>query len=116
MTGAILAAFAATVLLDVAGQVAFKFGLNGSYSGPLWRRILASPPTLAGMAAYGLELVLWLVVLSRADLSVAYPAAALAYVGVLVASRLLLRETVSRRRWAGAAIITVGVALVCLSD
>ncbi len=115
MTAPLVAIFAVTVLLDVAGQVAFKIGLNASLSGPLWRRILASPPTLAGMAAYALELVLWLAVLSQADLSVAYPAAALAYVGVLLASRLVLRERVTPRRWAGAAIITAGVALVCLS-
>lgn len=115
MSPAIIAAFAGTVILDVAGQIAFKLGLNAQHRGPLWRRVLASPATLAGVAAYGLELVLWLAVLSVADLSLAYPAAALAYGGVLLASRLILGETVSRRRWLGAGIITLGVALVCAS-
>ena len=115
MSPVILLAFAATVALDVAGQVAFKLGLNAVQEGPLWRRVLASPATMAGVAAYGLELVLWLVVLSVADLSVAYPAGALAYGGVLLASRIVLKEPVSRRRWLGAGIITLGVALVCAS-
>jgi drug/metabolite transporter (DMT)-like permease len=115
VTPVVILAFAATVLLDVAGQLAFKLGLNVPRQGPLWRRVLASPATLAGVAAYGLELVLWLVVLSVADLSVAYPAAALAYGGVLLASRIVLGEPVSRRRWLGAGIITLGVALVCAS-
>ena len=103
-----------TIVLDVAGQTAFKLGLV-SAEGPLWRRVVTSPATLAGVAAYGVELLLWLAVLSMAPLSVAFPVAALAYCGVLATSRLVLGERVSGRRWLGAAIITLGVALVCIS-
>jgi drug/metabolite transporter (DMT)-like permease len=34
---------------------------------------------------------------------------------VLVASRVILKETVSARRWAGALLITLGVTLVYIS-
>jgi drug/metabolite transporter (DMT)-like permease len=107
--------FALTVALDVFGQTAFKLGLSQPSEAALWRRVLTSPLTMAGFFAYGIELLLWLAVLSRAPLSVAFPLAALAYVGVLATSRLVLGERVSARRWLGASIVTLGVALVCLS-
>jgi drug/metabolite transporter (DMT)-like permease len=107
--------FALTVVLDVAGQTAFKLGLSSPSDAPLWKRVATSPMAMAGFAAYAVELVLWLAVLSRAPLSVAFPLAALSYCGVLVTSRLILRERVSPRRWLGASIVTLGVALVCLS-
>lgn len=114
MTPTIAALFAATILLDVAGQTAFKLGLS-SHDGPLWRKVLTNPTTLAGVAAYALEILLWLAVLSEAPLSVAFPVAALAYCGVLLTSRFVLGERVSARRWLGASVITLGVALVCIS-
>lgn len=115
MTPFLVLLFALTVLLDVVGQTLFKLGLSRPSDAPLWRRVLLSPVTMAGFLAYGVELLLWLAVLSRAPLSLAFPLAALAYVGVLAASRLVLGEPVSARRWAGACIVTLGVALVCLS-
>ena len=114
MTPAIAALFALTILLDVAGQTAFKLGLART-GGSLWRHVATSPAALAGIGFYSVEIVLWLAVLSQAPLSVAFPAAALAYCGVLATSRFILGETVSPRRWLGALIITLGVALVCLS-
>ena len=115
MTPFLVILFALTVVLDVAGQTAFKIGLLSPSDAPLWKRVATSPMAIAGFCAYAVELVLWLAVLSRAPLSVAFPLAALSYCGVLVTSRLILHERVSPRRWLGASIVTLGVALVCLS-
>lgn len=115
MTPFLALLFTATLVLDVLGQTAFKLGLEASSGAPLWRRVATSPMTMAGFGAYALEIVLWLAVLSRAPLSVAFPLAALAYCGVLATSRFVLGERVSPRRWLGASIVTLGVALVCLS-
>ncbi|WP_293861217.1 hypothetical protein [uncultured Alsobacter sp.] len=115
MTPFLVLLFALTVALDVAGQTAFKLGLSRASEAPLWKRVATSPMAMAGFAAYGVELVLWLAVLARAPLSVAFPLAALSYCGVLVTSRFVLHERVSGRRWLGASVVTLGVALVCLS-
>jgi hypothetical protein len=48
-----------------------------------------------------------------APLSLAFPLASLSYCGVLLASRFVLGEAVSRRRWLGVGLITAGVAIVC---
>jgi drug/metabolite transporter (DMT)-like permease len=48
-------------------------------------------------------------------LSLLFPAAALAYCGVVLAGKVVLGETVSRRRWLGTLVITLGVMLVAIA-
>jgi drug/metabolite transporter (DMT)-like permease len=119
MTAAFLFLFAVTVAIDVVGQLWFKLGLTRlppkqahDHIGVFWKRVFSSPMLWAGIGAYAVELILWLAVLANAPLSFVFPLASLSYVGVLIASRLVLGETLSRRRVAGALLITAGVALV----
>jgi drug/metabolite transporter (DMT)-like permease len=118
MTALTLMMFFATIVLDVAGQMSFKLGLNGlaesDTSAVFWRRIAGAPLIWSGVCAYALELGLWIAVLSQARLSVVFPLASLSYGGVLVASRTILGEPISWRRWGGVLMITAGVALVSL--
>jgi drug/metabolite transporter (DMT)-like permease len=121
MSAAFILLFATTVLLDVVGQIWFKLGLNrlpdeaADSHGRFWKRVFGSPMVWAGIGAYAVELGLWLAVLANAPLSFVFPLASLSYVGVLIASRVILKETVSARRWAGALLITLGVTLVYIS-
>jgi drug/metabolite transporter (DMT)-like permease len=119
MSAAFIALFVTTVLLDIIGQIWFKLGLNrlpekkaSDHFGIFWKRVFSSPLLWAGIGAYAVELGLWLAVLANAPLSFVFPLASLSYVGVLVASRVVLKEMVSARRWAGALLITLGVTLV----
>lgn len=108
-----------SVVCDVIGQVCFKLGVGHEHATPaagarvLLRKLVASPWIALGIAVYVVEFVLWFAALSRAPLSFAFPVAALSYVGVVLASRVVLRERVSLRRWLGTAMIVAGVALVC---
>ena len=52
--------------------------------------------------------------LSMADLSFAVPATAITYVLETVLAKYLLKEQVNGLRWAGAALVICGVALVSL--
>jgi drug/metabolite transporter (DMT)-like permease len=61
---------------------------------------------------FGLSALVWLVVLSRASLSFAYPFASLTYVLILVFDRFWLNESVPGLRWAGVALIAAGIFLV----
>ena len=47
--------------------------------------------------------------------SVLFPLAALAYCLVVLAGRVVLKETVSGRRWLGTLVITLGVMLVAIA-
>lgn len=105
-----------TVTCDVTGQVCFKRGVGhaaaGSGAPSLVYKVLHSPWIALGVAIYTLEFVLWFAALSRTQLSVAFPFTALGYVGVVLASRFILNERISPRRWIGIGTIVVGVVLI----
>ena len=109
-----------TVLCDVCGQVCFKLGV-GHEAGPepfagirgFLLGLVRSPWIVAGMLVYVVEFVIWFAALSLTPLSVAFPFMALSYCGVVLASRFILGERVSRRRWLGTFAVAAGVALVC---
>jgi drug/metabolite transporter (DMT)-like permease len=69
-----------------------------------------------GTAMLALFFFLWLAVLSWEDLSVALPMQALNYVLVAVLAKYLLHEDVSPLRWAGIALVCVGVMLITKSS
>jgi undecaprenyl phosphate-alpha-L-ara4N flippase subunit ArnE len=109
----------ASVICDVAGQVCFKLGVghhdedseHGFIGGAM--RTLRSPWVVTGLLVYVLEFIVWFAALSLTPLSVAFPFAALSYGGVVIASRYILHERVSARRWFGTVAIAAGVALIC---
>jgi len=112
----------ASVVCDVAGQVLFKLGVGHEPDGAAPRGIAAfalqtlrSPYVLAGLLVYAIEFAVWFAALSLAPLSLAFPFAALSYCGVVLASRYVLHEPVSARRWFGTVAVAAGVALVCLN-
>jgi drug/metabolite transporter (DMT)-like permease len=108
-------------LIATAGQLLLKH-VMGSI-GPLGAaelissrsvvlRLLANPVFLTAVALYSLGFVIWLVVLSRLDLSYAYPIVALSFCLVPLLSHLCFGETVSPVRWLGIGVIFAGVAIV----
>jgi multidrug transporter EmrE-like cation transporter len=124
MTTTAYALLALAILLEVAGQVCFKLGLDripdqpGSGFGSavnLWARIARSRWIGVGVAAYAVEFPVWLAVLSLAPLSAAFPAASLGYVGVALACRFMLGERIGRNRLMAMSLIVLGVALVSAS-
>ena len=76
------------------------------------RALVRTPAIYAGLFLFGLSALVWLVVLSRASLSFAYPFAALTYVLILLFDLFILDETVPLLRWAGVAFIVAGIFLV----
>lgn len=60
----------------------------------------------------GSGLMLWLVVLGRLELSIAYPMLSLGYVVVMLAARWLFHETIPPRRWLGTAFIMAGISML----
>ena len=57
----------------------------------------------------------WIVALSRVEVSVAYPLLSIGYVVNAALAYWLFGEAVSLERWAGIAIILVGVTVVARS-
>jgi len=76
------------------------------------RRVVGNASVWGGLATFVLSAAVWLVVLSRASLSFAYPFASLTYVLILVFDRFVLHEPISGLRYAGVALIIAGLLLI----
>lgn len=79
-------------------------------------RVLSIPKfwlAVSGMATF---FFIWTSILTYADLTFVLPLTALTYVLNAFLAPWLLQETVSPTRWAGVFLISLGVALVALSE
>lgn len=106
--------------LAVAGQLAMKAGMKKvgeikkgdfKHPGDLIVRVLKSFWAVMGVVLYAVSALFWLVVLSRVNLSVAYPMVAAGYVVVVFYSWLVFKEPVKWFSWIGLVLIVAGVIL-----
>ncbi len=110
-----------TITMAVAGQLFLKAGMNKI--GPITlsdvkngmatlTKIATNSQVVFGLALYVISAAVWLVVLSRVNLSFAYPLVGFSYIVVMFASRFLFNEPISAVRWAGAILISIGVVFI----
>lgn len=103
---------------EAGGQVLFKHGMDAlggdeaHFGLRTLGRALRSAPIWAGVLVHVLEFGLWIEILGRLPLSVAFPLESISYVTVLLATRLILREAVPPRRWLGVGLICAGIAVL----
>ena len=79
---------------------------------PYLRSVAMNPLVIGGFALYGLSSVLWLILLTRVELSWAYPMLAMGYIAVVFLSRIFFQEAVTATRFAGTVVVAVGVWLI----
>jgi drug/metabolite transporter (DMT)-like permease len=101
-----------SVLLSSAGQVVLKMAVRGRTVG---LHLLAEPVLYLGFLFYGLSAVVWLGVLSKLPLVVAYPLVSLNFILVAVGGAWILHERVSWATAAGLALIMAGIVLTARS-
>jgi drug/metabolite transporter (DMT)-like permease len=109
------------VLIGGTGHVLLSKGMKtvgdlteapASMLGAMTARALSSPWLLLGVALQATFFVMYLTLLSRANVSQVLPLTAIDYIVVALLARLLLAEPVTPARWAGIALIAAGAALV----
>ena len=119
--GNALALILASVTMGVSGQLCLKAGmekvgaLSASNIGAAIQtgfQVITTPLVFLGLAFYALGAVFWLLVLSKLDLSLAYPMLALTYIFIPIAAMFFLGEQVPALRWVGIGVIFVGVIVV----
>ncbi len=108
---AVLGAVLLSVVLNAAGQVLFKSAYAAHPEASLFS-ILPRLEIWGGFIVYGLSAVCWLWVLSRAQLSFAYPILSLTFPIVVGLSAVLFSEFISPMRWTGVGLIVVGVSFL----
>uniref|UniRef100_UPI003F58FD19 transporter n=1 Tax=Pseudomonas purpurea TaxID=3136737 RepID=UPI003F58FD19 len=104
------------IAFESGGQIATKVG--GDQLGQMdftWQWLLAvagNPGVLTAIACYIGAFFVWMLILRRSSLSLAFPLSSLVFVGVLLGSWLGLGEQISLLHWLGVAVIVGGIALL----
>ena len=111
-----------SVCLAAIAQLTLKHGMNQvtasndgaavALNASSLKAMATNLSVIGGLAIFGLSAVIWLLVLSRASLSFAYPFASLSYLLIVLAARFVLHEHIPPLRWAGVALIMTGIVLV----
>lgn len=99
-----------SILLSSGGQLFFKLLMRGHKV--LGFALFGDPYLYIGFASYGLSAVLWLLVLSKLPLVIAYPLTALNFVLIALAGRFILNESLTWVWAVGASFIMVGMVIV----
>ena len=102
--------------LDSAAQLLFKsaaLGLPEPSASLEWvRLVVTSLRVWLALACIAVVFAVWMMILRRSPLAIAFPATASTYIFVVTASRLVLGETITPLQYAGIALIIGGVALL----
>ena len=111
------------VLLNAGAQLLLKEGMRRigyfefawANAIPIGMQVAANPFVLLGIFAYIVSVGVWLLVLSRVEVSFAYPLLSVGYIVNAIAGYYLLQENLSVSRITGILIIVAGVYLVTRS-
>lgn len=114
-----LAQIIIATLLGGIGQALIKYGVTNAEAGSglvaTATRLMLSPGVVAGLSAYAVSSVFYVMVVRSKGLSFAYPFVAANQVIVFLLAWLLFREAIPPLRVAGLVVICIGVTLIALS-
>lgn len=107
-----------SILLGATGQFLFRLGMiqygKVTVTG-IWSQlgsIIFAPAIFTGFMCFGVSSILWLVVISRWELSFAYPLVSLGYVIVILYGTFLLQETLTMPKVLGCLLILTGISIL----
>src|SRR5471032_1521210 len=111
------------VMLNAGAQLLLKAGTNSvgafEYSSaniiPIGWKLATEPHIIGGLGCYVISVVVWIMALSRVEVSIAYPLLSVGYVVNAIAAYYLFGEAVTPMRLTGIAVIIVGVWIVTRS-
>ena len=111
------------VLLNAGAQLLLKAGTNSvgvfEFSRdniiPVGWKLATEPHIMGGLGCYVISVVVWIMALSRVEVSIAYPLLSVGYVVNAIAAYYLFGEAVTPMRLTGIAVIIVGVWIVARS-
>ena len=111
------------ILLNALAQLLLKAGTNAvgaihldsAHLLPTFVKLATQLPILGGLACYVVSVVVWIVGLSRVDVTIAYPLLSLGYIVNAIGAWYFLGEAMSVQRMLAVGVIIVGVALLVRS-
>lgn len=123
MTALIFSLIILETIFNVAAQMSLKiamdrighFAFTWENTLPIFINILLSYWIWIGIAIYVISIIIWLMILSRVEVSIAYPLISLGFIFNAIAAHYLLGEQVTIVRITGIVIILVGIFVVARS-
>ena len=123
MSAVALGLLLAAIVLGTCAQLLLKAGTNavGHFAFtldnalPVGMRLAMEPRILGGAGCYVVSLAIWIMALSRVEVSVAYPMLSIGFALNAILAWWLLGEAVTPARMLGIGVIIVGVWLVARS-
>lgn len=111
------------ILLNAAAQLLLKAGtkavgaihLTADNWFDIGLKLATQVPIIGGLSCYVVSVVVWIIGLSRVDVTIAYPLLSLGYIVNAIGAWYFLGEAVSAQRMLAIVIIIVGVALLTRS-
>lgn len=112
-----------SVALNAAAQLFIRqgmlqFGVVSFEAEQLWRMIwsvFTNCFLLSGMLCYAVSIVLWMVVLSKVNVSLAYPFLSMGYVMTAVLAYFIFGEPLTPQKCIGILVICFGVVILTYS-
>jgi len=112
-----------TDICDTVSQLLLKSSINSLdfHVGSIKKviklivQLIKIPRVLVGFVFSAISLLMWLFVLTKADLNFAFSIDSMTYIFIAFASRHVLKEKVGFKRWSGTIFIIIGIILVSLS-
>ncbi len=110
-----------SVALSAMAQIALKAGMSShsvAYAMKLGTpletaiQIAINPWVIGGLGLYFTGAMVWLVVLAKVDVSMAYPFVGLGFILTMIMANLLIGEEITTSRLAGTILIVLGVAVI----
>ncbi len=105
----------AQLLLKAGVRAVGEFDISLANVVPVGLKIATQLPIIGGLCCYVLSVVVWIVGLSRVEVSVAYPMLSLGYVVNAFAAWYLFGEVMTMQRLIGIGIILIGVLVLARS-
>lgn len=111
------------VMLNAAAQLLLKqgmlqighFSFQWANAWPVFTQVAVNPFVFLGLSSYVVSVVVWLLVLSRVEVSFAYPMLSVGYIVSMAAAYYLFGEQVTMVRSLGVFVIILGVVLITRS-
>jgi multidrug transporter EmrE-like cation transporter len=111
-----------SVLLNALAQILLKAGMKQFGNIELKNNIIntsvsivLNPYIITGFISYGVSIILWLWVLSKVDVSLAYPFQALGYIVVTILAWLIFQEDITLTRIIALMFISIGLIILAFS-
>ncbi len=111
------------IMLNAIAQLLLKKGTNAvgaiHLTAENWfstgLQLATQLPIIGGLSCYVISVVVWIIGLSRVDVSIAYPLLSLGYIVNAIGAWYFLGEVMSMQRILAIGVIIIGVALLVKS-